>query len=160
MLAQRTTAKEQDRRIICAVMPQEIVTQNGAVAVENHLNMIFPAKNRPRVTLKALAAFLSSAAADRVIRCISGSVALSASELEAMPLPSIDDLTAALGEPDPDLAVRRLYGIADVAAANTAARPDPRASEDHLPGRHARSELSHPGDGGSSGIHRSLHRDS
>jgi adenine-specific DNA-methyltransferase len=120
VLAQRTTAKEQDRRIICAVMPHEIVTRHEAVAVENHLNMFVPMSARPGVSLGALAAFLSTRAADRVIRCINGSVALSASELEAMPLPSVDDLNDALGAPDLESAVCRLYGIVDEPAANTA----------------------------------------
>nr|WP_294517993.1 SAM-dependent methyltransferase [uncultured Rhodopila sp.] len=119
VLAQRTTAKEQDRRIICAVMPQEVVTKFKAVAVENHLNMFVPTSVRPGVSLSALAAFLSTRAADRVIRCINGSVALSASELEAMPLPSVDDLRTALGASDLESAVCRLYGIANDPAADT-----------------------------------------
>ncbi len=120
VLAQRTTAKEQDRRIICAVMPPEVVKKHKAVAVENHLNMFVPTSARPGVSLHALAAFLSTRAADRVIRCINGSVALSASELEAMPLPSVDDLTDALGAPDLESAVCRLYGIVNEPAADTA----------------------------------------
>jgi adenine-specific DNA-methyltransferase len=121
VLAQRTTAKEQNRRLICAVMPQKAVSAHGAVAVENHLNMFVPMTERPKVSLESLASFLSTDAADRVVRCINGSVALSASELEAMPLPSIDDLTAALGERDHESAIRRLYGIADATATDAAA---------------------------------------
>jgi adenine-specific DNA-methyltransferase len=120
VLAQRTTAKEQHRRIICAVMPQDVVTHYRAVAVENHLNMFVPTSIRPPVSLIELAAFLSTRAADRVIGCINGSVALSASELEAMPLPSVDDLTDALAAADLESAVCRLYGIVDEPAADTA----------------------------------------
>jgi adenine-specific DNA-methyltransferase len=110
VLAQRTTAKEH-RRIICAVMPHEVVTKHKAVAVENHLNMFVPTSSRPPVSLSGLAAFLSTRAAGRVIRCINGSAALRARELEAMPLPPVDDLTDALGAPDLESAVCRLYGI-------------------------------------------------
>jgi adenine-specific DNA-methyltransferase len=47
-----------------------------------------------------LAAFLNSAAADRAFRCISGTVAVSAYELESMPLPSpssMDKIAELLG---------------------------------------------------------------
>ena len=113
LLLQRTTAKEQRRRLIGALMPASLIKAHGAVAVENHLNMVRPTCDRPAVSLKSLAAFFASGVADRAIRCINGSVALSASELEAMPLPSAGDLTEALAEPDPESALRRLYGIMD-----------------------------------------------
>jgi adenine-specific DNA-methyltransferase len=117
VIAQRTTAKEQSRRIVCAVLPQEVIVEYGAVAVENHLNMFIPIGDSPPVPLTSLAAFLSTALADRVVRCINGSVALSASELSAMPLPSAGDLMAALTEPDIESAICRLYGIADESTA-------------------------------------------
>lgn len=144
VLAQRTTAKEQNRRIVCAVMPHSVLAEYGAVAVENHLNMIIPISARPKVPLTALATFFSAAAADRAIRCINGSVALSASELEAMPLPPVDDLMAALGGRDPESAVRRLYGIRDEPSAAVALRRDPGASETHHPRGHTRSGIHRP----------------
>jgi adenine-specific DNA-methyltransferase len=60
--------------------------------VENHLNMIRPTNGASRVAADVVAAFLNSQAADRAFRCISGSVAVSAYELEALPLPSPDAL--------------------------------------------------------------------
>lgn len=68
----------------------------GRVTVENHVNMVRRSGELPAVSLGALAAFLHSAAADRVFRCISGSVAVSAFELEAMPLPTPDLVEARL----------------------------------------------------------------
>lgn len=88
VLLQRTTAKEQDRRLIAALLPHSFLKEHGAVTVENHLNMILPTVDEPAVSPAALAAFLNSAAADRAFRCISGTVAVSAYELEALPLPS------------------------------------------------------------------------
>lgn len=88
VLLQRTTAKEQDRRLIAALLPASFLEEHRAVTVENHLNMILPTVEHPAVTPAALAAFLNSAAADNAFRCISGTVAVSAYELEAMPLPS------------------------------------------------------------------------
>ncbi|WP_084596362.1 HsdM family class I SAM-dependent methyltransferase [Elioraea tepidiphila] len=111
VLVQRTTAKEQHRRLIAAEMPADLLVRYGCVTVENHLNMIVPSTVRPPVPIPALAAFLATATADRVLRCINASVAVSASELEAMPLPATADLLTALAAPDPEAAVARLYGV-------------------------------------------------
>jgi adenine-specific DNA-methyltransferase len=111
LLVQRTTAKEQDRRLISAVLPASIIKAHGAVAVENHLNMVLGARLRPPVPMETLAAFFASETADRIIRCINASVALSASELEAMPLPPPATIVAAMAGRDPEATLRRLYGI-------------------------------------------------
>lgn len=87
VLLQRTTAKEQSRRLIAAELPQDFLDAHGAAVVENHLNMLRPINGEPRVSPATLAAFLNSSAADRAFRCVSGSVAVSAYELEALPLP-------------------------------------------------------------------------
>lgn len=91
VLLQRTTAKEQSRRLFAAELPQSFIDTHGAVTVENHLNMLV-SDGRPAVSPRVLASFLNSLAADAAFRCISGSVAVSAYELEAMPLPTIDAL--------------------------------------------------------------------
>ena len=64
------------------------------------------------------AAFLSSQAADRAFRCISGSVAVSAYELEALPLPSPDSLkplarlvSTGAGRAEIDVACARLLSL-------------------------------------------------
>jgi adenine-specific DNA-methyltransferase len=89
VLLQRTTAKEQDRRLIAAVMPESfIASHGGGVIVENHLNMIRSKVSRQAVPPGAIAAVLNSRVADTAFRCISGSVAVSAFELEELPLPS------------------------------------------------------------------------
>jgi adenine-specific DNA-methyltransferase len=112
LLLQRTTAKEQHRRLIGAVMSQAAVDAvGGRVAVENHVNMLLPTGPKPQVSLARLAAFFASEAADRAFRCISGSVAVSATELEALPLPKVGDLIKALAAPESEAALLRLYGI-------------------------------------------------
>jgi adenine-specific DNA-methyltransferase len=92
VLLQRTTAKEQARRLIAAALPASFLAEHGAVVVENHLNMVRPISKAPAVSADVLAAFLNSAAADRAFRCVSGSVAVSAYELEALPLPAPEAL--------------------------------------------------------------------
>lgn len=88
VLLQRTTSKEQVRRLISAVIPQSFIDEHDGVVVENHLNIIY-ALEKPKVPPETISCLLNSAAVDRAFRCISGSVAVSAYELEALPLPSI-----------------------------------------------------------------------
>lgn len=90
VLLQRTTAKEQDRRLIAAELPQSFIGANGAVVVENHLNMVRPVQDQPGASTAAIAALLNTKVLDDVFRCINGSVAVSAYEVEALPLPPPD----------------------------------------------------------------------
>lgn len=92
VLVQRTTAKEQPRRLIAAALPQSFIRKHRAVVVENHLNMIRPIDRAPKITPRTLAALLNSETIDQLFRCINGSVAVSAYELEALPLPAPDDM--------------------------------------------------------------------
>ncbi|MGB0747116.1 MAG: HsdM family class I SAM-dependent methyltransferase [Magnetospiraceae bacterium] len=94
VLLQRTTAKEQNRRLIAAALPADFLAKHGAVVIENHLNMLRPITEKPPVSVETLAAFLNSAAADHAFRCVSGSVAVSAYEMESLPLPAPGDLQA------------------------------------------------------------------
>ena len=92
VLLQRTTAKEQCRRLIAAELPESFIEEHGAVVVENHLNMIKPLGETLKVAPAALAALLNSQVVDQVFRCINGSVAVSAYEMEALPLPSPEEM--------------------------------------------------------------------
>ncbi len=93
VLVQRTTAKEQDRRLIAAVLPQDFLDAHiQGVVVENHLNMVRPATGSTAVNLDTLARLLNSPTVDYIFRCISGSVAVSAYELNALPMPKANDM--------------------------------------------------------------------
>ncbi|HWT93460.1 MAG TPA: Eco57I restriction-modification methylase domain-containing protein [Solirubrobacteraceae bacterium] len=97
LLVQRTTAPEQQRRLVCAELTSDALTEwGGSVVVENHVNVVRPrtASNAPLISQAALQAVLSTKCIDRVVRCFSGSVALSAYELEALPLPDASTLAA------------------------------------------------------------------
>lgn len=87
VLVQRTTAKEQARRLNAAELPATFLVEHGGAVVENHLNMIRPAHRSPAVSVAALSAFLNSRVIDALFRSMNGSVAVSAFELEALPLP-------------------------------------------------------------------------
>ena len=91
VLVQRTTAKEQPRRLIAAELPQDFIDEYGGVIVENHLNMV-RATSSAKIDAATVAAVLNSDIVDQLFRCISGSVAVSAFELEAVPLPSVSEM--------------------------------------------------------------------
>lgn len=93
IILQRTTAKEQDKRLIAALLPAELIARRNGVVVENHLNMILPLAETPLVSLPVLTALLNSAVVNDAFRTISGSVAVSAYELESLPLPHINQLS-------------------------------------------------------------------
>lgn len=91
VLVQRTTAKEQNRRLIVAQLPQSFVRLHKGVVVENHLNMVRSIIRKPLVSPAVITALLKSGVVDGAFRCINGSVAVSAYELESLPLPSLED---------------------------------------------------------------------
>ncbi len=87
IILQRTTSKEQSRRLISSILPNEFISQYGGVVIENHINII--EQNEETVLdLVTLNILLNSIAIDRIFRCINGSVAVSAYELNSIPFPS------------------------------------------------------------------------
>lgn len=118
VLVQRTTAKEQKRRLIAALLPETFVKSHGGVVVENHLNMIKPIPGKALVTPATVAALLNAKALDLTFRCISGSVAVSAYELNTLPLPSPEQIKAIEtliqgGAPQKTIEtlIARIYGV-------------------------------------------------
>lgn len=73
---------------------------------------------KPKVTPAAVAAVINSDVVDQVFRCISGSVAVSAFELEAIPLPpasAMAEIERLVAKDAPratiERALRGLYGL-------------------------------------------------
>ena len=93
VLLQRTTAKEQERRLVAAELPAEFVSSYGGAVIENHVNVIRPLVGNEQVSAAVLLSLLDSEFVDQLFRCINGSVAVSAYELEALPLPDPRRLT-------------------------------------------------------------------
>lgn len=87
VLVQRTTSKEQPRRLMAALVPNAFVAEHAGFVVENHVNMVVPHDVCSPVPLWVMARLLNSEMVDQAFRCISGSVAVSAYEMESMPLP-------------------------------------------------------------------------
>jgi hypothetical protein len=93
ILVQRTTAKEQKKRIMAAILPGPFVDEYKGVVVENHLNIIKPIKRKQvSISLEALKFILNANALDMVFRSMNGSVAVSAYELKSLPMPDIPQL--------------------------------------------------------------------
>ena len=64
VLLQRTTAKEQTRRLIAAEMPASFVRKHQGVVVENHLNMVRAVGRTASVPPSAIAALFNCAVVD------------------------------------------------------------------------------------------------
>lgn len=95
ILVQRTTAPEQTRRIVAVELTaDDLMAWGGAVVVENHVNVIRPTSGTPALTTSTLARVLATPTMDRLMRCLAGSVAVSAYELESLPLPGAEVLAA------------------------------------------------------------------
>lgn len=88
VLVQRTTAPEQSRRLVCLELTDDdLHSWGGSLVVENHVNVLRPTVAGSALTRGLLARLLGTDVIDRVARSLSGSVALSAYELESLPLP-------------------------------------------------------------------------
>lgn len=93
ILVQRTTAPEQTKRLVVADLSAATITQyGGRVVVENHVNVLRPTNLVPLITRETLALVLATPTFDRLMRCISGSVAVSSYELATLPLPDAETL--------------------------------------------------------------------
>lgn len=117
VLVKRTTSKEQARRILATVLPSSFISNAGGAYVENHLNIIM---NTPvsDVSLESIAALLNSKVIDRIFRCTNGSTAVSAYELNALPLPPTGELKMlegmvhdGLSGKDLESAIEKAYGL-------------------------------------------------
>jgi adenine-specific DNA-methyltransferase len=89
------------------------------VVVENHVNVLTCSDSGAVLTPRLLVALLRSRALDRTYRCLSGSVAVSAYELAALPMPGPDVLSGLCDLPPRELeaSIEELYGLAPEGAA-------------------------------------------
>jgi adenine-specific DNA-methyltransferase len=92
---QRTTAKDDARRLVAAPIGDRFVSKYGGYIGENHVVFLFKTE-RAICDIGVLAKILRSQIVDRLFRCMSGSVAVSTSELAELPLPNPWALNSAL----------------------------------------------------------------
>jgi adenine-specific DNA-methyltransferase len=113
VLVQRTTAPEQPRRLLAAALDAEtLAAWGGEVVVENHVNVLTCNRQDSPLTTRVLVRLLDSPILDRLYRCLTGSVAVSAYEISALPLPPATVLRtwADLGDDALDAAIAAAYG--------------------------------------------------
>src|SRR5664279_3045197 len=113
VLIQRTTSPEQRRRLVAAALDVEALTAwGGEVVVENHVNVLTCCDPNSALSTKLLVRLLDSEVLDRLYRCVTGSVAVSAYELGALPLPAAEVLASWAGLDDDalDEAIAEAYG--------------------------------------------------
>lgn len=106
ILVQRTTAPEQPRRLVVSTLDAATLAEwGGAVVVENHVNVLRCADVESALSPALLQRLLNTETFDRLYRCLTGSVAVSAYELEALPMPPPGVLRSWGGLPDAELDV-------------------------------------------------------
>ncbi len=89
VLVQRTTSPEQVRRLVAVDLSPSVLTElGGSVIIENHVNVLRPTLQAPLISRTTLARVLATPTFDRLMRCISGSVAVSSYELASLPMPA------------------------------------------------------------------------
>ncbi len=91
VIVKRISAKEQKRRIEAAYIPASWCANTHGYFLENHLNFIFKKDVDSNYNLVFLMALLNSKLLDFIFRVFNGNTQVSATELNLMPLPLIED---------------------------------------------------------------------
>lgn len=93
---QRVTSADQEKRLVGAPVPQELIDEFGGVVGENHVLFLEWTNPDHGVDPAVLGQLLRAHTVDRLFRCISGAVNVSIYELEQLPLPAPDVLRTLL----------------------------------------------------------------
>jgi len=104
VVMRRFSAKEEARRLVAAPLYGRELSES-TLALENHLNYIYRLRGSlTREEAAGLSAVLGSALLDRYFRVSNGNTQVNATELRALPLPALREITAIgeelLGGPD------------------------------------------------------------
>lgn len=94
VLLKRTSANEQSRRLFASELTEAFLIQcGGAVAIENHVNILRPSDPAAfPLCLSTLTGLFNSPILDCIFRLQSGSASVSAFELNHLPLPKLSDI--------------------------------------------------------------------
>ena len=91
LLLKRFTAKEERRRLQCALLFEDDFYSFNSLSTENHLNYISKATGKMTLEeLYGLYVLLSSSYLDRYFRVLNGSTQVNATEINAIPFPQIE----------------------------------------------------------------------
>jgi adenine-specific DNA-methyltransferase len=93
LLLKRFTAKEEKRRLQCALLFEDDFSDFESLSTENHLNYISKATGAMTPEeLYGLFVLLNSSYLDRYFRILNGSTQVNATEINAIPFPRIDSI--------------------------------------------------------------------
>ena len=93
VLLRRFSAKEEHRRLTASSFLPDHSTWPTRIAIENHLNYIYLARrNLTEAETIGLTAIFNSALLDRYFRTLSGNTQVNATEIRAMPFPSLEEI--------------------------------------------------------------------
>lgn len=87
ILVQRVTADEQPSRIVACIPDEFFKKARNGYFVENHLNIIQPEKENPKVDLYFILGVLNSKIVEFFFRAMNGNTQVSATELNLLPMP-------------------------------------------------------------------------
>jgi adenine-specific DNA-methyltransferase len=97
VVLRRFSAKEETRRLVAAPLFGKVLSKTS-IGLENHLNYVYRVRGHlSREEAAGLAAVLGSSLLDRYFRVSNGNTQVNATELRALPLPSMP-LVAAIGK--------------------------------------------------------------
>ncbi|WP_200897598.1 HsdM family class I SAM-dependent methyltransferase [Arsukibacterium ikkense] len=96
VLLQRVTSNDQPRRLVAAIVSQDIFDTYGGFVGENHVVILEQVVEQPEFTPTNLVELLSTYTVDRYFRCISGATNVSVFELNQLALPDPAILREAL----------------------------------------------------------------
>ncbi|WP_160297779.1 Eco57I restriction-modification methylase domain-containing protein [Devosia chinhatensis] len=85
---QRTSARNQKRRITAAEIPEDFVSRHGGIVAENHVILLVPNRDDP-VPAKLLAAALNTTAVGKQLDRMCGSASIPARLLSVLPMPPV-----------------------------------------------------------------------
>jgi adenine-specific DNA-methyltransferase len=95
LLIKRFTAKEEKRRLQCALLLEDDLSGYNSLSAENHLNYI--SKETGVMTteeLYGLFVIINSSYLDKYFRILNGSTQVNATEINAIPFPELDSIRA------------------------------------------------------------------
>lgn len=87
---QRTSARNQKRRITAAEIPHDFVSRHGGIVAENHVILLVPNRDDP-VPARLLAAALNASAVGKQLDRMCGSASIPARLLSVLPMPMPPD---------------------------------------------------------------------
>lgn len=93
VILKRFTSKEESKRLQCALLMKEDFESYACISTENHLNFITKVSgNMTQEEMFGIFVILNSGYMDKYFRILNGSTQVNATEINAMPFPSYDDV--------------------------------------------------------------------